>query len=831
MIYLLRLFRPLVGFNYKHPYTVLFLGALLAMVSVFFAARLKLDTDLASLLPPDNKHVVAMEELRATVGGETAVNFVIASPDFEANLAFAKALIPRALALYDERSQSPFFNRYEFTRDNEVLKDYALYLATHHELDEIIEYLENRIEDAKLEANPFFIDFDDFDDEEEESDELKRFQELYRDLVPSFYPVNEDSTILVLDFFPTGSRSNTRFLQDMFAASDQLIAEMQPHTYHPEMIVMAGGRLKRHLQELDFIVSDVASSFASGIGSVVLLVAFYFFLKKYINYRRGSPASRTHSFWQHAVRFPVPVFIIGLPLFISLFLTFGIAYFVIGSLNTMTSVLFVILFGLGIDYGLHFYARYLEKRSGGQDILETLYETYDSTGAAIMASALTTAVALFVLVFADFRGFSEFGFISGTGIVLAFMSMLFIMPALLVLAERWNWILINTNDANVEPNTTRYPYSRLIVIIGVMIGAYVFWNSDQIRYNYNFSELEPEFAEYQEFRAFSGQVNQTSRRNPAYILASSDEEVMQILQAVRELMEHNPETTIRDVEALQERFPVNTNEEIRKLERIAEVYALLQDPFIIDQEDDDLDILRRASNVREPLAIEDVPDYLKNRFLTRDGEIGRFVMIYPGIGLSDGLNSIAFKNEIGTVTTQDGSVYHAASTSIVAAEMLELMRKESPYMVAITFVMIFIIVTFAFSSLRWAIIAMLPLVVGLIWTFAIMITFGITLNFYNMVVLPAIIGIGNDNGVHLANRYREEGKKSMGKVLRSTGQHITIGSFTTMLGFAGLLLTSHPGLYSIGLLAVIGIGMTLLSGLTFLPALVQWLEDKNWIRF
>ncbi|MDV7398614.1 MMPL family transporter, partial [Arthrospira platensis SPKY1] len=62
-------------------------------------------------------------------------------------------------------------------------------------------------------------------------------------------------------------------------------------------------------------------------------------------------------------------------------------------------------------------------------------------------------------------------------------------------------------------------------------------------------------------------------------------------------------------------------------------------------------------------------------------------------------------------------------------------------------------------------------------------------------------------------------------------QHITIGSFTTMLGFAGLLFTSHPGLYSIGLLAVIGIGMTLFTGLTFLPAMVQVLEDRGWMKY
>jgi hypothetical protein len=123
---------------------------------------------------------------------------------------------------------------------------------------------------------------------------------------------------------------------------------------------------------------------------------------------------------------------------------------------------------------------------------------------------------------------------------------------------------------------------------------------------------------------------------------------------------------------------------------------------------------------------------------------------------------------------------------------------------------------------------MLPLLVGLLLLFGIMMLFGMMFNLYNLVVLPAILGIGEDNGVHITSRYLEEGTSSMGEVLSSTGQHITIGSLTTMLGFSGLIFTNHPGLQSLGTMAVIGIGMTLITALTFLPALLQWLEDRGW---
>jgi uncharacterized protein len=172
-------------------------------------------------------------------------------------------------------------------------------------------------------------------------------------------------------------------------------------------------------------------------------------------------------------------------------------------------------------------------------------------------------------------------------------------------------------------------------------------------------------------------------------------------------------------------------------------------------------------------------------------------------------------------------VYHAGSTSIVAADMLRLMQAEAPWMVLATFLIVALLMYANFRSIRWASLALVPLVVGLLWMMLLMEMFGLKLNFYNLVVLPAILGIGNDAGVHLVHRFREEGAGSLMYVFRSTGEHVAMGSLTTMIGFGGLLFSFHPGLRSIGELAVVGIGTTLLSALIFLPALLQWLETRK----
>src|SRR5690625_5184009 len=92
---------------------------------------------------------------------------------------------------------------------------------------------------------------------------------------------------------------------------------------------------------------------------------------------------------------------------------------------------------------------------------------------------------------------------------------------------------------------------------------------------------------------------------------------------------------------------------------------------------------------------------MKNRFTDRQGNIGKFVIVYPDRGLSDGRNSIAFKNELSNIRTSDGKEFFAASTSIVAASMLEVMHEESPYMIGATFIIVFLFILFSSGIFSW----------------------------------------------------------------------------------------------------------------------------------
>ncbi len=820
--------RPLIrSIIHRAPWVV---GIALLFTAVVgnMAAQLHINTDFSELLPSDYDSVQALEKLRRTVGGESEAAVVIESPSFEANKRFAEDLIPRALDLR-QAGGDPYFSRVVYERDEQFMEENALYFATWQELSMLETHLQDEIDEAKREANPFFFELeeDTTDEEEKAEDDLRA---VYDRLSVKRYPVSDDSTLMVLRFYPTGAQTDIGYIEQAFDNLRNAVDQIDPSTYHPEMTVEYGGRLRRQLVEIQAITQDIRNSLGAGVGGVLLVVLLYFTFKAYRSRR-----SRTLSWREIAmevVRLPVTALVIGLPLAMSLAWTFGFAYMVLGMLNLMTSTLGLVLFGLGIDYGIHFYARYMEERGEGQSVMAAAETTFMSTGQAIAGSALTTAAALYVLMIADFRGFSEFGALAGTGIIFALIAMLLVLPALISLLERVRLIELSPADRpadSTEGHDERFRAagSLLFLSAAAAVAALIF--VPRVSFEYDFGDLEPEYSEYDRISDKISRVyDDGGRRNPAYIVADSPDDVQAIAEELRERAANDTTSpTILAVETLQERFPRASEMQQKKLSRIADIRRLLDSQYLQQEESDDLERLRRAAQTREPIALEQVPEYLQAPFKTKEGTVGHLVIVYPSVGLSDARKSMAFARDVGTITTDTGEVYNAGSTSLVAADMFRVIQRESPWMIGLTFLFVVILMLVVFRSSRWAALALLPLVVGVIWMLGIVEVLGLQLNFYNLVVLPAILGIGNDAGVHMVHRYRESGPGSIREVLRSTGEHVTVGGLTTMIGFCGLLLSFHPGLRSMGYLAVIGIGSTLLAALIFLPALLQWMEDRS----
>jgi len=825
--------QPLIRAVVRRPVPLIGVSLVLAALGGWGTTHLQIDSDFSHLIPSDYASVQALERLREQVGGAQEASVIVESPSFEANRQFAEALIPRALRLRPSPVQEPYFTRVDYRRDVSFLEAKGLYLATPDELDSLQVYLEREIRQAKLEANPFYFDLEKDDDAAAAEAIEQQLGVLREQLVSHEYPISDDSTALAVRFYPSDVQTDIAFIRSAYRDLEALADSLQPTAYHPDMEITMAGLLLRQLMEVDLILDDVTGSFGTGVLTLLLMVVLYFFYKGYQARAGWHVSARVLA--TEAVRMPVTALVIGVPLLTSLAWTFGLAYLTLGALNMMTSTLGLVLFGLGIDFGIHFYARYAEERGEGQPPEAAAERTFMTTGQAITGVGLTTAAAFFILMLADFKGFSEFGFIAGLGLLFAIVTMTLMLPALVVWFEHTGLLRLVAIPAARQPPPKRaaaegrLPGARIILVLSLAAVGWAVWAAPHVQFEYDFGELDPEYEEYAQRRAKARQVySDRPTRNAAYILTDTPEDVPEVIRAIRAHMETDTLTpTIRAVESLQDRFPLDPAAQQAKLSQLAAMRDLLDDPFLQSAVSDDLARLRRAAEVRTPPSIDEVPDFLKARFTTKEGAVGNLIMIYPSVGLADGRLSMQFADDVGTVRTADGTVYHAASTSIVAADMLRLMVDEAPIMVGLTILFIVGFKLIILRRVRWVMIALLPLAASFLWLFGLMAVLGLKLNFYNLVVLPTVLGIGDDSGIHIVHRYQEEGRGSIRRVLRSTGEHIAMSACTTMVGFGGLLLSMYPGLRSIGELAVLGIALTLVAALVVLPALLQWLEDRH----
>ena len=108
--------------------------------------------------------------------------------------------------------------------------------------------------------------------------------------------------------------------------------------------------------------------------------------------------------------------------------------------------------------------------------------------------------------------------------------------------------------------------------------------------------------------------------------------------------------------------------------------------------------------------------------------------------------------------------------------------------------------------------------------FGILGYYGIDLNPANLIVLPLVLGIGVDDGVHVVHDFRLQ--RFRYRTSASTINAILLTSLTSMIGFGSMMVASHRGLYSVGLVLVIGVGSCLFVSLVTLPAILTLIS--NW---
>jgi predicted RND superfamily exporter protein len=113
---------------------------------------------------------------------------------------------------------------------------------------------------------------------------------------------------------------------------------------------------------------------------------------------------------------------------------FAVAAIVLGSLNSASSSLPALLMGLGTDFTILMYARYVEERQAGLSVAGATERMVGETGLGVFTGAITSAGTFYAMCIGSFRGLRDLGFLVGTGILICAVAILFLLPAMIA----WN---------------------------------------------------------------------------------------------------------------------------------------------------------------------------------------------------------------------------------------------------------------------------------------------------------------------------------------------------------------------------------------------------------
>ncbi|MEK6656637.1 MAG: MMPL family transporter, partial [Nitrospirota bacterium] len=146
---------------------------------------------------------------------------------------------------------------------------------------------------------------------------------------------------------------------------------------------------------------------------------------------------------------------------------------------------------------------------------------------------------------------------------------------------------------------------------------------------------------------------------------------------------------------------------------------------------------------------------------------------------------------------------------------------ETVWVTLLAYSAVFVLVLLDFRSLKRTIIALMPHIIGIIWMMGVMEVLGMKLNYMNIAIVPLIVGMGIDNGVHIIHRHLEDGGKNIPNTIFHTGRAVVMCTATTMAGFGSLVFSRYGGLSSMGAVANIGMITSLIAAIIVLPALLK----------
>jgi uncharacterized protein len=801
----------------RYRIAVLIGSLVIAAGCALYASRIAIESDLTHLLPSSQRSVRDLKAVQKRARPFGTVQIVVEAPDPATRARAAAAMVERVQQLGPDLVA-------QFATDDGPLQRYAwqhrFLFADTTDLVDARDALEARIERAKLENNPLYIDLDTDPKPDRDHDRLADLERKLGDLeAKSQHPpqwISKDGLLQVMQVQTTFSASDAPHGRKLLDALRADAAAVQ-RAAGPGVAIGFTGNVTLTLHEHDSVLEGMAASAIITIVLCALALLWY--------YRSGRA-----------------VLAILWALADGVAATFAFARVAVGHLNLMTAFLFAIVIGNGINAGMILVARYLEEVREGADARDAVGTALAGALRGTAAASATAAIAYGSLIVTDFRGFRHFGLIAGAGMGLTWLATYTVLPALLFILARRGWLAPTVQPplgdavARLAPRRPRATLAvgAVLTLIAAVIGARFVIRDPFLK---NWRDLQSTTKAINETRALEQHMKdkldtQSLLSGQAYQVVIAVDQREDVLPFVAKLRADDAKRTpehrwLKDVRSLDDLLPAD---QPQKLAILAEIRTMIDSSELqasLSDEDRPRIAKVRPPNDLRALVDADVPQDLAWPFIERDGTRGRLIVL-RGARRFDSWkvdDRLAFAGEVRQLALPAGAL--VAGEPLVVADIIGTMERDAPKMIIFALLgsVLAVIVVLGLRRHAWVTIACG--LAGVLVMIASCALAGLKVHFVDLVALPITIGIGIDYAVNLAARDIEDGELGTRYLLRTTGAAVLLCSFTTTVGYATLLLSANGGIRAFGLAALIGELSCVTMALVFGPALLEVLRPRR----
>ena len=513
--------------------------------------------------------------------------------------------------------------------------------------------------------------------------------------------------------------------------------------------------------------------------------------------------------------------------------------------NQISTMVAVLLVGLGIDYAIHTILRYREELRKGKSVRDSMRDMIANLGMGLILATVTTMVSFLSNISSPIPPIQDFGVMNAVGIFGAFIIFTTFVPAVKILIDTRKErkgtmkikkeeervgsgvILLNRFMALSAVGAEKHRYG-VIVTIAILTGASLYAGMF-VSTTFDMKDFLPSNLEISHTIDYMMDNFNSSGMSNNYVLIEGNITSPQALKAVEDTTENMKD----DVYILHGQSE-NIITEIKEWSEKNSTFAKM-----VSQSDVDGDGIPDKN-------ITEIYNWLyengdgKDILHLSDGKYDAMIMIIRTSASSNSQNGELIKeveNDIKPLHSA-GLTAIFTGTNVLTYHILSMLTGSQWNSMVITIVTTLIVLTIVFyyeaKSYVLGIIASLPVLIALSWLLGSMYLLGISFNVVTVITTSLTIGLGITYAIHITHRFLEDLKNekniesAMRKTVRQTGSSIFGAATTTMAGFGTLMLSTMPPISDFGEVSTLSILYSFVLSVFILPSfLYVWAERRE----